>query len=227
MRINTNIVIDMATYEVLDRESFEYDGPIALCCGGGGGGESAASAAGVGLGGVPGAEAGYGGSAGISGMGTSGIGAAGVGAPGGPGVVGPGPGGAQVGFSNRGAQIGSMIGSIFGAPGTALGALVGGVIGSAAQGSGVQGGADMSGDHTGGNAIAGPDSSQTKRAAITAEGTGKAGKKAESGLSLKDVTKDAEDEELKKARKRPKTILTSPLGLRSRPSIRRATLLGG
>ncbi|MCK4819085.1 hypothetical protein KA005_25150, partial [bacterium] len=39
MRFNTKIVIDMATLEVIERESIEYDGPIAHCGGGGGGGE--------------------------------------------------------------------------------------------------------------------------------------------------------------------------------------------
>ena len=61
-----------------------------MCFGGGG---SAAGAVGHGSGGVPGPEAGYGGSAGIPGMGTPGIGPAGSGAPGGPGVAGPEGGG--------------------------------------------------------------------------------------------------------------------------------------
>jgi len=36
MRINTKIVLDIVTYKVLERESFEYFGPVAQCCGGGG-----------------------------------------------------------------------------------------------------------------------------------------------------------------------------------------------
>lgn len=34
MRINTKVVIDMTTGEVLERESYEYEGPLALCGGG-------------------------------------------------------------------------------------------------------------------------------------------------------------------------------------------------
>jgi hypothetical protein len=83
----------------------------------------------------------------------------------------------------------------------------------------------MSGDPTGGNAIGGPDpvKAEPKRAL-----PGLDTKADEEGTpSLKDVTPEAEKEEQKKARSRPQTILTSPLGLRSKPSIRRATLLGG
>lgn len=39
MRLNTRIVIDMATLKVIERESTEYDGPIAHCGGGGGSSE--------------------------------------------------------------------------------------------------------------------------------------------------------------------------------------------
>ncbi len=69
---------------------------------GGFGGGSAASLAGPGPGGVPGPEAGYGGSAGLPGMGTPGIGAPGVGAPGGPGVAGPSDGMGSADFVNYG-----------------------------------------------------------------------------------------------------------------------------
>lgn len=37
MKVITKSVIDMSTGVVLHEESFEYDGPVALCGGGGGG----------------------------------------------------------------------------------------------------------------------------------------------------------------------------------------------
>ena len=40
MRIYTRIVLDMATGEVLESDSYEYDGPVALCGGGQSGGSS-------------------------------------------------------------------------------------------------------------------------------------------------------------------------------------------
>lgn len=41
MKIYNKIVFDMDTFEVLEEESFEYTGPIALCGGGGKGGGAA------------------------------------------------------------------------------------------------------------------------------------------------------------------------------------------
>ena len=38
MKIYTKLVIDMATDEVLEQESFEYQGPVAQCGGGSSGG---------------------------------------------------------------------------------------------------------------------------------------------------------------------------------------------
>jgi len=38
MFINTEVIIDMETGEVIAREGFEYNGPVAQCGGGGGGG---------------------------------------------------------------------------------------------------------------------------------------------------------------------------------------------
>jgi hypothetical protein len=84
----------------------------------------------------------------------------------------------------------------------------------------------MSGDPTGGNAIGGPDPTKPQQKRAVAGLTAKA-EPEEGTPSLKDVTPGAKKEEEVKARKRPQTILTSPLGLRSKPSIRRATLLGG
>ena len=40
MKIYTKLVIDMATDEVLEQESFEYNGPVAQCGSSGGGGGS-------------------------------------------------------------------------------------------------------------------------------------------------------------------------------------------
>lgn len=64
----------------------------------------------------------------------------------------------QVSFNKRGRDIGMLLGSaFFGPPGAAIGALVGGTAGSAIEGSGIEGGMDMSGDPSGGNVIGGPD----------------------------------------------------------------------
>lgn len=43
MKIYNKIVFDMDTFEVLEEESFEYTGPIALCGGGGGKGGGSAN----------------------------------------------------------------------------------------------------------------------------------------------------------------------------------------
>lgn len=39
MKIYTRVVFDMETLQVLEADSFEYEGPLALCGGGGGGGK--------------------------------------------------------------------------------------------------------------------------------------------------------------------------------------------
>ena len=216
MRVNTKIVIDIATNKVLERESLEYVGPIARCCGGGGGGGDAGMTGSVG--------------GSLSGMGDLGIGTGGMaGPPGGsaPGSGGEGEGSPQVSFSSSGMQVGMSLGSALGIPGMAIGGLIGGVIGSAMEGSGVPGGMDMSGDPTGGNAVGGPDATKPAIKKPQAPKVKETEKPKETGTSLDDVTKDAEKETRDRARRRPSTILTSPLGLRSRPSIRRATLLGG
>lgn len=241
MRINTKIVIDIATNKVIDRESFEHPTgePIAQCCGGGGGGDGGStSAAGIagdlGEGEIAGAApagetsspaaAGFGG-----GMGDASVSAGPGGGMSAPGTAANAPGGgaaSQVSFSKTGAEIGSLIGGLLGPGGAIVGGIVGGVTGSAIAGSGVPDGMDMSGDPTGGNAIGGPDIKSQQQRAIAGL-TAKADEPKEGTPSLKDVTPDAKKEEQVKARKRPQTILTSPLGLRSKPGIRRATLLGG
>ena len=40
MKIYTKLVIDMTTDQILEEESFEYNGPVAQCGSGGGGGSS-------------------------------------------------------------------------------------------------------------------------------------------------------------------------------------------
>ena len=40
MKIYTKIVMDIDTLEIIEEESYEYDGPLALCGGGSGGGSS-------------------------------------------------------------------------------------------------------------------------------------------------------------------------------------------
>ena len=232
MRINTRIVIDMATYTICERESFMYDGPVAQCCGGGpgGGGPSTGNIAGqsvVDMAGMESAESGQDTAPTPSSFGGEGSSN--------PGLVGPGnsPGAGfgvspQIGFSSKGFELGSLAGSIFGAGGAIVGGLVGAVAPSALSGSGVPGEMDMSGDPTGGNAISGPDITP-----VAQSGPAKPKVAPETiadkpiGPSLEDVEADARKEEDKKARKRPKTILTSPLGLTGKATIRRATLLGG
>lgn len=224
MRINTKIVISIETDEVIERESFEYpDGrPVVQCCGGGpgGGGSAAGAASAIGEGDIAGAAP--------SGAVVGGGEAAAFGGAGPSGVAGTGPaagtfgGGenAQVSFSAKGAEIGTIVGGLLGPAGAAVGGLVGGVIGSAAEGSG---GGDMSGGA--GEGIAGPDGERRKKAAAGIAKDKKPGE-VDKG-ALEDVAPQAKKEEERKARKRPQTILTSPLGLRSRPTIKRATLLGG
>lgn len=71
MKVYTRLVIDISTSQILEEESFEYDGPLALCDGGGdGGGGEGADTSGEGIG--IGSDA-HGGTAGI-GTGTGDIG---------------------------------------------------------------------------------------------------------------------------------------------------------
>ena len=135
---------------------------------------------------------------------------------------------AQINFSKKGFELGTLIGSLFGAGGAALGGIIGGTAPSAIGGSGIPGGVDMSGDPTGGNVIGGPDLTPaiepgTEKPKVAPDAVAD----EPIGPSLEDVEKDARKEEDEKARKRPKTILTSPLGLTGKAPIKRATLLGG
>ena len=234
MRINTKVVIDMATNKVIERESFE--GPdenlVAQCCGGGPGGgggdeggESAAGiASGLGEGEIGGAApagetaspaaAGYGGGMGIAGAGEPG---GGMSAPGTAAGQAPAPG---VGFDVTNAlNTFGIVSSLTANP--VVGLVAAGIVGLISGSDGLGGDGSTPGDV----GVHGPDPEQRKRATA---GIAKDKVKDKTGTpSLAEVKDKAREDEEERARKRPSAILTSPMGLRSKPSIRKATLLGG
>ena len=231
MRINTKVVIDMATNKVIERESFE--GPdenlVAQCCGGGPGGgggdeggESAAGiASGLGEGEIGGAApagetaspaaAGYGGGMGIAGAGEPG---GGMSAPGTAAGQAPAPG---VGFDVTNAlNTFGIVSSLTANP--VVGLVAAGIVGLISGSDGLGGDGSTPGDV----GVHGPDQ---KRRAVAGTAKDTKAKETPGTPSLAEAKDRAKDKE--ETRKRPQTILTSPLGLRSKPSIRRATLLGG
>lgn len=103
MKIYNRIEIDMVSGKVVDAESIDYEGDIALCCGGGPGGPGGGGA-GIGFGG-----AGFGGAHGGQGFGGAPGSGVGGGSPGGPsattGFDGNMEGAALVGAATVGAMV--------------------------------------------------------------------------------------------------------------------------